>query len=442
MSEAGKPRPNEGPSQGRKKLDTSSVLDEIGRRNNAAPKRSGSGAKVAIVLLFLLVLPLVGATGWLGYQQWLSQDRVSRAVTEVQAENARLQEIMAGTRAQLEAERSRLLAEQDRLQADLAAQANLLREANSAVQNALTEVDEQEQIDQQRLDRLQQQITRDMDDVESLVGALQRQVGNLQQRDTRWLNAEANYLMRLARQKLQLEADLGSTVLLLRTIDSLLAEQTGLLVATIRQNLADDLQALQDVRLPDRTALSQRLIALGNDLEQLTLAGSRQEGYQERVQGQWQETADTMREGNWVDAGIDLLRSIFVWREWDETPTEMLPPQQENILKQQLQLQLERAQLAMLQGDEPLYRQALTQASKNLQRYFESDSDRSRQLVAELERMQAEEFQVALPDLSASADLIQQLASASAMPPAPTPAQTPPPAQTPAAPAVDAEPLN
>ena len=314
---------------------------------------------------------------------------------------------MAGLRTEMETER-------ERLQTDLTEQAALLRDGNRAVQAALTEVDEQEQMDQQRLNRLQQQVSRDLSDVQGLVTALQRQVGNLQQRDRRWLNAEANYLMRLAQQKLQLETDLASTVLLLRTIESLLADQDGLLVATARQNLADDLRALQNVRLPDRAALSQRLSALSAELEQLTLAGSRQQGYQERVQEQWQQTPATMQEGSWLDAGIALLRSIFVWREWEEMPADVLPPQQESILKQQLQLQLEQAQLAMLQGDEMLYEQVLGQVIRNLQRYFEADDDRSRQLLAELERLQAEELQVALPDLSATAELIRQLASSAA----------------------------
>lgn len=409
MSDADQPITGEDPFQSRRKLDTSSVLDEIGRKNHAAPRRSGTGAgaKTAMAVLFVLVLSLAGATGWLGYQQWLAQDRVSQAVAGVQAENIRLQQLMAGLRTEMETER-------ERLQTDLTEQAALLRDGNRAVQAALTEVDEQEQMDQQRLNRLQQQVSRDLSDVQGLVTALQRQVGNLQQRDRRWLNAEANYLMRLAQQKLQLETDLASTVLLLRTIESLLADQDGLLVATARQNLADDLRALQNVRLPDRAALSQRLSALSAELEQLTLAGSRQQGYQERVQEQWQQTPATMQEGSWLDAGIALLRSIFVWREWEEMPADVLPPQQESILKQQLQLQLEQAQLAMLQGDEMLYEQVLEQVIRNLQRYFEADDDRSRQLLAELERLQAEELQVALPDLSATAELIQQLASSAA----------------------------
>ncbi|MBC52240.1 MAG: hypothetical protein CMQ34_00225 [Gammaproteobacteria bacterium] len=409
MSETDQPLTTEDPFQSRKKLDTSSLLDEIGRKNNAAPKRSGTGtgAKAAIIMLFVLLLPLTGATGWLGYQQWLSQDRVSQAVAGVQAENIRLQQVMAGLRRELDAER-------ERLQGDLTEQTDLLREGNRAVQAALADVGEQEQVDQQRLNRLQQQVSSDLSDVRGVVTALQRQVGNLQQRDRRWLNAEANYLMRVAQQKLQLESDLASTSLLLRTIDSLLADQDGMLVATARQNLADDLQALQDVRLPDRAALSQRLAALGSELEQLTLAGSRHEGYQERTQDQWQQTPAAMREESWLDAGIALLRSIFVWREWDETPAEMLPPQQESILKQQLQLQLEQAQLAMLQGEEMLYQQVLAQAIGNLQRYFHADSDRARALIAELETLQAEELQVALPDLSATAELIRQLASTTA----------------------------
>ena len=83
MSDADQPITGEDPFQSRRKLDTSSVLDEIGRKNHAAPRRSGTGAgaKTAMAVLFVLVLSLAGATGWLGYQQWLAQDRFVKNAT-------------------------------------------------------------------------------------------------------------------------------------------------------------------------------------------------------------------------------------------------------------------------------------------------------------------------------------------------------------------------
>ena len=440
MVDTEQPSMNDDPFQNRKKLDTSSVLDEIGRKNHAAPRRSNTAGRTASAFMFVLILLLAAATGWLGYQQWLSQDRVTRAVTDVQSESARWQQQVNDMRAELTAQR-------EQLQSDMTEQAALLRQSNSAVQTALTEIDTQEQSGQQRLERVQQQVARDMSDTQSLVAALQRQVAILQQRDTRWLNAEANYLMRLAQQKLQLESDLASAELLLGMIDTLLAGQSGPLVATTRQNLADDLQAIRNTQLPDRAMVSQRLVRLGNNLDQMSLAGSRQDSYQEGVQGQLQETAQAVSEVGWVEAGLDLLRSIFVWREWDETPAESLPLQQEDLLKQQLQLQLEQAQLAMLQDDESLYRQILAQVSNNIQRYVGSDNERGRQLLAELEQLQAIEIHMALPDLSDTAALIRQLASsaAPATPVAPATPRVPENTSGPdssSVPAVNGQPLN
>lgn len=403
------------PFQNKKKLDTSKVLDEIGRKNHASRRGNKGGTKALTFVLFLLIFALAGATAWLAYQQWLAQDRYDSVVSDVRQENQQLLQSMAEMRASMESE-------QQALQAELAEQSGLLRDSNSALQEALSDMNEAERNDEQRLDRLQQQVSRDLDDVQGVVAALQRQLGNLQQRDIRWLNAEANYLMRLAQQKLQLETDLESTALLLRTIDGLLEDQNSALAQTARQNLADDLRALQETRLPDRVALARQLAALDESLEQLSLAGSRQDSYEERVADQWQNTPQQAQRESWLDAGMNLLRTIFVWRQWDDTPTEILPPQQETLLKQQLRLQLEQAQLAMLQGDQALYQQVLALTLANLDRYFEQANDRTRQLRADLEQLQAAEVAVSLPDLSSTADLIRQLASNSGPVPAAQPA--------------------
>lgn len=407
-----KPDAVEDPFQNKKKLDTSKVLDEIGRKNHVPRRSNKGGAKAATFFLFLLIFALAGATTWLAYLQWLTQDRYNAVVSDVRQENEQLLQQMTQVRASMESE-------QQALRTELAEQSGLLRDSNSALQEALAARDEAERNDEQRLDRLQQQISRDLDDVQGVVGALQRQLGNLQQRDIRWLNAEASYLMRLAQQKLQLETDLESTALLLRTIDGLLEDQSSALAQTARQNLADDLRALQETRVPDRAALARQLAALSDSLDQLSLAGSRQASYQERVTDQWQNTP---QQESWLDAGMNLLRTIFVWRQWEDTPAEILPPQQETLFKQQLVMQLEQAQLAMLQGDQALYQQVLTQTLASLDRYFDQDNDRTRQLRADLEQLQAADVAVRLPDLSSTAELIRQLASNAGSAPAAQPA--------------------
>jgi uroporphyrin-III C-methyltransferase len=378
------------------KLDTPAILDELGRKNAAPPVRTVRSSLLPFLFLFLMILALAGAGGWIYGQQLQARAELDTRLAVIRQNNQELREDLA--------------ASQVIMQEELESQLAQLQQSRDALSAALGDLSEFEQTGEQRLNRLQQQMTRDMQDVTSLVNALQRQVGNLQQRDIRWFNAEADYLMRLAQRKLVMESDVTSSVLLLQSVRSLLQDQPGLLADTARRNLENDLRALQSVQLPDRSIVLRELSQLEAAIEQLTLAGMRQDGYTDGVRQAWQSTPDQAQQSSWWAAGLDLLRTIFVWRQWDESPAEMLPSQHEGIIKQQLAVLLEQARLSVLQRDQLTYEQTLARAAELLRNYFVQDSARSGDVLVNIERLQSAELQAALPDLSSSAELIRQLA--------------------------------
>jgi len=384
---------NEAEVTAKAKPDTPQLLDELARKNAASSssrKRKTSSWLPGLLLVYVLLLSTGG--GWFFYQQWQQQAGYQQTLQTIQADNRRLREQLSETESDM---RDALEDQVSRMQA-----------SRDALNDALDELGQFEQSGAQRLNRFEQQFSRDMQDVNSIVNAVQRQLGNLQQRDTRWLNAEANYLVRLAQRKLVMESDVTSALLLLRSAHGLLEDQASILALTARQAIADDIRQLQSVQLPDKLVLATQLSTMSAEIEQLTLIGMRQETYREGVQEGWQQSKDA----GWLASGLNLLRTIFVWREWDDSPTQMLPAQQEVLVKRQIQLQLEQARLALIQGDQALYRHVLEQSSGLLNAHFSRDAERVQNVAREIERLSEFDTAVELPDLSASVQLVNQLA--------------------------------
>lgn len=399
--------------------DTGAVLNELERRNRARPaqRRSSPG----VWLLFLLVLVLAGGGGWWGWQQWQSMQHYQSELAAYQSDLARVQGENQRLLRTLEETREAIGRDvEDRLQR--------LSETETDLQQTVSSLDTVQQRDEQRFTRLQQQLGRDMQDVASLVTALQEQVLGLQQRDFGWLVTEADYLMRIAQRKLQLERDVDSSLLLLSTVSELLEGQMGMLAATAQQNIQRDMDALRQLQLPDRGAIAGRLNELSERLDQLVFASAQQQAYQESMERWWSEDRSATAGENvpdpatddaatpadeppaWLVTLTDLLRTIFVWRELDTDQTVFLQPDQEQLLKQQMLLQLEQARLAVVQGDQDMFVTTLEQLRTLLERYLERDNQTTRDLVAAIEELAATQVEVDVPNLATSVSLVRQLA--------------------------------
>ncbi len=388
-------------------VDTAALLEELEKKNQIRGKQKSSTG--SIFALFFLILILAGAGGWFTYQQWLAQVAYDNSLVELERENAQMRE-------QLEQARSAMAETVNN-------QVARLGESESLLQQAMSDIEDNAEADARRLEELQDavnqnmevvanQLTEEMRDVTTLVSALQGQMTNLQNRDLGWLNGEASYLMRLAQRKLAMEADVASAMLLLRTVEELLSRQDSMLANTARDSVRQDIQRLQALRLPDRVGIAERLNSLSRELDNLSLSSSRQAAYVESVQqrlGQGEAGVES-----WWAAALNLIRTVFVWRETDPGQQVTLMPDQELLIKQQMLLQLEQARLAVVQADEQMYQLTLDQLQTILDRYLNQDSSLAVQLVSELNAMRDITITTTLPSLADSANLVRQLAADSA----------------------------
>ena len=352
------------------RIDTPRVLDELSRSNTAPhlPRaRSRSSGLRRFLIIMLVLVPVLLAIFWLVYEQL----RVLSLIETLQAENAALAQ-NAPTSAVMP----------DELLATLA--------------------------DRQSLEALRTSL-------ETRIAALASSTASVEQRLAaeptervvqEWLWTEAEYLLRLANQKLTLQGDADSALLILATVDEMLRDSGDATVLGVRDALAGEMLALRNLDYVDVPGLYVRMNNLLPLVDQLSLRNTLVQNYSDQLAAQQGATlsADT---GFGVRA-LELLGSIFVWQEWDVAPEALLPPQQEATLKQNLRLMLEQAQLALLMAEQEVYRSSLEKGRDWMTRYFAIDAGAGRTLGQELESLAAATVATSRPDISGSHALLQQ----------------------------------
>lgn len=390
-----------------------------GKQESAKPVPRGAVARSgrsAFWLLWLVVILLCGALGAFYWQQTRLSLNQASAVQTLQERNQQLGSALEQAQATM--------------QTQLQEQLGVLEASGDSLTRALSDMRLMEQADLQRMQDMQLRVDRQNEETRNIMLALQRQVAGLQQRDARWLNAEAAYLMRLATQKLSLENNPQASLQLLQSVEGLLRDQLEPLARTAHQNLLQDIAALQSAQVPDRFELAQRVSELASALDDVSVSGALQASYMQGLAVVREQTQSVSSEQGWTAALVNLFRSIFVWRQTDSNPLEFLPADQQSLIKLQLRLQLEQARLAVVQADQRLFEDALQQVAAGLQRYFMQDSEAATRLHDNVQALAVERVQGEWPDLSTTRALVEQLQGAEPMPapvmvtPAPTPTPT------------------
>ena len=358
---------------------------------NSGRHRSGQSQWV----LWLLVIALGGALGASYWQQTLLGASQGAALQQMQQNYQALQQSLQEARSGM--------------QSELQSQVALLENSASTLESAMDELQRVEQQDAIELLALQQGFERQLQETRTLVSALQRQLASLQQRDTRWLNAEAAYLMRLANYKVSVEHDVPTAVQLLQTVEGLLSDQLDPAARTALINVVSDRASLQNINAPDKMTLIAQVDGLRARLSEISISAIHELNYQQGVREARQQTTELAQAQGWSAALMNLLRSIFVWRQTDFGALAFVSPDQEILMKQQLGLLFEQAKIAIVQADQAQFELALGQVAAGVDNHFAQDSELARELLADIEQFRSQKIAPELPDISGSLVLVEQL---------------------------------
>lgn len=321
---------------------------------------------ILAVLAFIAAIAL-GLWSW---QQWHATQALQQSITSLQQETAQLEQLYGDTGNQRS---QRLQALEDKL----ASQREMI-------------ATQQRQIDHNARELLE--------------------AGNRTRTD--WLLAEAEYLLRIANQRLMIEKDIRGAIAALNSADEVLNESDDIGVYPVRQQLAKEIMTLKGLNNVDRTGLYLTLEAAIGSISELTdnaLASDRLAST--LAQSQDDTPAQTSEAGSWwMDAwnnAKSTLSQVVVVRRLDEPVKPMLSPEQSAYARLNLQLMLEEAELAVLQGRQELYSRSLTKASNAIDTWYDSTNPKIVALSDTLEEMASRNIDPELPDISSSLQLLK-----------------------------------
>ncbi len=212
-----------------------------------------------------------------------------------------------------------------------------------------------------------------------------------------WLANEAAFLVRLSAQRLLVSRDIDAAQALLANADALLMEVNDPRFITARRALAADLARLAVAPRVDSVGLYARFAAL---IEQAALLQVRVAKAPEppvpASEGLWSQA-----NAGWRAALDKLSRYLVVQRRSDER-AGLLTPDWENLIRQNLRMSLEQAQIAALSANATLFQHAVARARASIEVFTDTDPDRVAAMVAELDGLAALNIAPEIPDLLAS----------------------------------------
>ncbi len=262
----------------------------------------------------------------------------------------------------------------------------------------------------QQLQALESKANADAANIEELQARLTRSIQQITatQQNTRkdWIIAEAEYLLRLANQRVLMEQTPQGALKLLRSADKILKETDDVTIYAVRKALAADIAALEAVPELDTEGLFLRLGALNEQVNKLKLIPlTEQHKLPEIVSEVSNETFTETWTANLQKAWAkiaDKFNQLVVIQDRDAPVEPLLSPQQNFYLQQNLHLMLEQAQLSLLQRRSGTYENSLSKAEGWVATYFEATDSTTQALIRSLQEMKQVNVSPAMPDISGS----------------------------------------
>ncbi len=249
-----------------------------------------------------------------------------------------------------------------------------------------------------------------IDSAASAQGDLQRSVSALYEKETQtsvdWILSEAEYLVFAATQRLALERDIDTAEAALRAADQRLRSAEHPDLIPIRDQLIQDITALEAVNLPDVEGLAIYLAKTIAQVEALPTKPIAQEVTPfDTVRGGEYKAEDWRRLAYavWSDL-VDLVEV----KDADLPDSVLFDPELRYFLQQNLKLELASARLSVLRRDRANLEASTDLIKRLLDAYYDVDDAGVAAIVGRLDDAAAIEFAPALPNIAGSLDVIRK----------------------------------
>ena len=218
-----------------------------------------------------------------------------------------------------------------------------------------------------------------------------------------WLLSEAEYLLRLANQRLLLEHDIRGTELVLSAADGVLKEIDDPALIPARIALAEELLALQSLPAADIEGAYAKIRSMLRSIDQLPERFAASSHYSNSNE---EENDERKNDSLWQQVLSELEKAVVI-RNANEPVAPLLLPTERYYLIQNLNLIYEQVSLSLLSKNNLLYHDGLSKAKSWLEQYFDPENQTVRAHKEMIENLAQRKLVHDLPDISKSLKLVK-----------------------------------
>ena len=345
--------------------------EPVAPRTQTVVKKSGTG----LSLLAILIALGVGGAGYYFGQQQVDEFQQKLTALEAQINNKM---VVAAPTQDVKFDTTQLAQ---------------LESANKATQDKIAQVEELINAKSHELVGLQSQINK----VSAQANA---------QQPTDWLFSEADFLLNNALRKLVLDNDVDTAVSLLKLADETLAKVSNSQSAAIRSAINQDLKQLLSVAGVDQNAVMQKLSQLANTVDELPVLDVNFGDDQNATKlsdslSDWAENAEK-------SATSFLNHFIRISPKHGADRKELLAPNQDIYLRENIRLRLQLAIMAVPRQQNELYKQSLEAVASWIRSYFDTNAEVTQSFLKSVDELSELSIYVDVPSQLQSLNMLDK----------------------------------
>lgn len=345
--------------------------EPVAPRTQTVVKKSGTG----LSLLAILIALGVGGAGYYFGQQKVDEFQQKLTALETQINN---KTVVSAPAQEVKFDTTQLAQ---------------LESANKATQNKIAQVEELINAKSHELVGLQSQINK----VSAQANA---------QQPTDWLFSEADFLLNNALRKLVLDNDVDTAVSLLKLADETLAKVNNSQSAAIRSAINQDLKQLLSVAGVDQNAVMQKLSQLANTVDELPVLDVNFGDDQNTTKlsdslSDWAENAEK-------SATSFLNHFIRISPKHGTDRKELLAPNQDIYLRENIRLRLQLAIMAVPRQQNELYKQSLEAVASWIRSYFDTNAEVTQSFLKSVDELSEVSIYVDVPSQLQSLSMLDK----------------------------------
>lgn len=345
--------------------------EPVAPRTQTVVKKSGTG----LSLLAILIALGVGGAGYYFGQQQVDEFQQKLTALEAQINN---KTVVSAPTQDVKFDTTQLAQ---------------LESANKVTQNKIAQVEELINAKSHELVGLQSQINK----VSAQANA---------QQPTDWLFSEADFLLNNALRKLVLDNDVDTAVSLLKLADETLAKVNNSQSAAIRSAINQDLKQLLSVAGVDQNSVMQKLSQLANTVDELPVLDVNFGDDQNATKlsdslSDWAENAEK-------SATSFLNHFIRISPKHGADRKELLAPNQDIYLRENIRLRLQLAIMAVPRQQNELYKQSLEAVASWIRSYFDTNAEVTQSFLKSVDELSEVSIYVDVPSQLQSLSMLDK----------------------------------